>query len=116
MMRAPDYAWGCQNCKASNSAGSTACAACGFGARFMLAELADVQGTMKPVGGSVADLFWIALGMAALVGWYMLDKPAWLVYFDVRLVIIGAVLVLLPPYLLLRHMRAVIARARHKRA
>ena len=116
MMQAPEYEWVCHNCKASNSAGSTACAACGFGARFTLAELAEVQGTMEPVGGSVVDLVLIFLGMAALVGWYMLAKPAWLLYFDVRLLIIVAVLVLLPPYLLLRYVCAVIARALNKRA
>lgn len=69
----PDYQWVCQRCKADNAPHTRTCAECGFSASFTAAQLAEVQGVMRPVGVALADVGVVA----AVLAWYALfhDSP-----------------------------------------
>jgi len=79
--KAPDYQWVCQRCKADNAAQTRTCAECGFSAAFTVAELAEVQGQMKPVGFTLVDVAALVGVLVSLAAWYALFHNSPLIMF-----------------------------------
>jgi hypothetical protein len=102
MNASPSCEWECRACKANNAAHAERCMTCRLVPHVSAAPLAQIQGPMTPVGGTVVDTVLILLSVPAICGWYaMADGPV-LSFLGPKLVLFGALVAVLLPCLLIR--------------
>lgn len=108
----PSCEWECRACKTTNAAHAERCANCRFAPHVDAAQLAHIQGPMKPVGGTVADIVLILVYAAAICGFHALDDGSAWFFAGPKLVIVGVLFAVLLPCLLISKLYAMLVKPR----